>query len=269
MAGDWIKMRGNLWDDPRIAKLCDITGQGEAAIVGALYWLWASADQHTENGVMLGLSLRQIDRKTGINGFGDALIVIGWIADHPEGVRIVRFDEHNGTSAKRRCSESRRKMSARDADKMRTESGHAADVLQQSCAPRERVREEKEVNPPTSLREVSPPKPERKTGVTLSQWLIALKASGEKIVSDYKPLWAYCEKVGIPADWIEIAWLRFHDRYTTDEKASRKRYTDWRRVFLRAIEENWLGLWWYSEKDHQFRLSTVGIAADIATKEAA
>ncbi len=77
MAGDWIKMRGNLWDDPRIAKLCDITGQGEAAIVGALYWLWASADQHTENGVMLGLSLRQIDRKTGINGFGDALIVIG------------------------------------------------------------------------------------------------------------------------------------------------------------------------------------------------
>lgn len=37
MAGDWIKMRGNLWDDPRVAKLCDLTDQGEAAIVGALY----------------------------------------------------------------------------------------------------------------------------------------------------------------------------------------------------------------------------------------
>lgn len=108
MAGDWIKMRGNLWDDPRVSKLCDLTGQSEASVVGGLYWLWAAADQHTETGVMMGLSTRQIDRKTGVQGLGQALIDIGWIADHPEGIRIVRFEEHNGKSAKKRASTAKR-----------------------------------------------------------------------------------------------------------------------------------------------------------------
>ena len=82
---------------------------------------------------MPGLTLRAIDRKTGINGFGDALVSIKWLHDHPEGVRIARFEEHNGKSAKRRCSEAVRKMSARDADK-----------FQQPCAPRGREEEEEE-----------------------------------------------------------------------------------------------------------------------------
>ena len=76
---------------------------------------------------MHGLTIRSIDRKVGLRGFGDALIAVGWLADHPEGVRIVRFEEHNGKSAKRRCSEAVRKMSARDADKLRTEAGQHED----------------------------------------------------------------------------------------------------------------------------------------------
>ena len=114
MAGDWIKMRGNLWDDPRVSRLCDLTDQSEAAIVGALYWLWATADQHTEDGVMPGLTLRQIDRKTGVQGFGAALCQIGWLEDNPDGVRIVNFEDHNGTSAKRRCTDAQRKANGRN-----------------------------------------------------------------------------------------------------------------------------------------------------------
>lgn len=142
MAGDWIKMRGNLWDDPRVAKICDLTDAGEAAVVGGLYWLWATADQHSEDGIMLGLTLRAIDRKTGIAGFGDALVSAGWLLDSCDGVQIVRFEEHNGKSAKRRCSEAVRKMSARDADKAQQVCGTLEEGEQQSCAPRE--REEKE-----------------------------------------------------------------------------------------------------------------------------
>lgn len=144
MAGDWIKMRGNLWDDPRVSKLCDLTDQSEAAIVGALYWLWAAADQHTEDGLMPGLTLRQIDRKTGVQGFGAALCQIGWLEDNPDGVRIVNFEDHNGTSAKRRCTDAQRKANARnvsasDADKQRTESGQKTPNL---GAREEKSREE-------------------------------------------------------------------------------------------------------------------------------
>ena len=149
MAGDWIKMRSNLWDDPRVARIVDLTDSSEAAVVGALYWLWATADQHSSDGIMPGLTLRAIDRKTGVQGFGDALVAIGWLADHPEGVRIVRFDEHNGSSAKRRSTDAQRKatvrrLSASDADIEPTDCGCDVEL--------EKEKEKEKKNPPTPRR---------------------------------------------------------------------------------------------------------------------
>jgi hypothetical protein len=128
MAGEWIKMRTNLWDDPRVSQLCDLTSSKEACIVGGLYWLWAAADEHTESGFMPGLSIGAIDRKTGIKGLGTALVQVGWIEDAADGITIIRFSEHNGASAKRRGADAKRKtnvrqMSASDADKKRTACG--------------------------------------------------------------------------------------------------------------------------------------------------
>jgi hypothetical protein len=156
MAGDWIKMRGNLWDDPRVSKLCDLTGCGEAQVIGGLYWLWATADQHTEDGSMPGLTLRQIDRKTGIPGFGAALCdaAVGWLVDDAQGVVIARFEEHNGTSAKRRCTDAQRKangrtVSASDADKSRTDGGSDADEKRRIAElEEEKRREEKSKTDP-------------------------------------------------------------------------------------------------------------------------
>lgn len=108
MAGDWIKMRSNLWDDPRVSGLADATGAGEAAIIGGLYWLWSTADQHTEDGLLQGLTVKSINRKTGIKGFGEALINIGWLVEADGGMTIPRFEEHNGASAKSRAQTARR-----------------------------------------------------------------------------------------------------------------------------------------------------------------
>jgi len=121
VAGDWIKMRGNLWDDPRVARLCDLTEQPEAMVIGGLYWLWSMADQHTEDGVLDGLTLRQIDRKTGIVGFGEALVQAGWLSTDGDSVRIPHFEEHNGSSAKKRAQTAKR-VAAHKA------GGNAADV---------------------------------------------------------------------------------------------------------------------------------------------
>ncbi len=143
MAGDWIKMRGNLWDDPRVARLVDMTDSTEAAIVGSLYWLWATADQHTEDGMLPGLSVRQIDRKTGIAGLGDALIQIGWIVAESDGIRIVNFEDHNGASAKKRCQTAKRVAKFKSANAQETpesKSGNAPSVS--AALPRDRDREE-------------------------------------------------------------------------------------------------------------------------------
>ncbi|MCO8325934.1 hypothetical protein ABEG10_23285 [Burkholderia cenocepacia] len=108
MAGDWIKMRTNLWDDPRVSNLCDLTGCGEAAVIGGLYWLWATADDHSADGEMHGLTLAAIARKTGVPNLGTALRDIGWIEEIEGGIRLIRFNEHNGTSAKKRAQTGKR-----------------------------------------------------------------------------------------------------------------------------------------------------------------
>lgn len=148
MAGDWIKMRCNLWDDPRVARLCDLTDSSEATIIGAMFWLWAAADQHSEDGIMPGLSLKSIDRKTGVNGFGSAMVEIGWLADHPEGIRIVRFDEHNGASAKKRCQTAKRVAIFKAGN---AEVTHGALPDDNKCVsdalPREREEKEKSQQP--------------------------------------------------------------------------------------------------------------------------
>lgn len=151
MAGDWIKMRGNLWDDPRVGRIVDLTNTSEAAVIGALYWLWSTADQHTEDGCMPGLSMRQIDRKTGIAGFAAALVEINWLRDDPQGVVIVSFEEHNGTSAKKRCQTAKRvaNHTAANADLTQAEETTNAPSVSDALAREEKRREEEQEKQPT------------------------------------------------------------------------------------------------------------------------
>lgn len=133
MAGDWIKMRVNLWDDPRIASLVEATDSSEASVIGALYWLWCAADQHSQDGNMCGLTLKQLDRKVVLPGFAAGLAAIGWIAATETGLRIERFNEHNGASAKNRMTTAKRVAAHRD--RSGNDSSNAATVTNSSTAP--------------------------------------------------------------------------------------------------------------------------------------
>ena len=52
----WIKMRTDLWDDPRVAALCDKLRVQEAPVIGGLYWLWKTADQHSVDGLLVEMT---------------------------------------------------------------------------------------------------------------------------------------------------------------------------------------------------------------------
>lgn len=149
MAGDWIKMRGNLWDDPRVSRLVDLTDTSEAAIVGGLYWLWATADQHSEDGVMPGLTMRSINRKTGIAGFAEALVSIGWLVDNDAGVSICHFEEHNGASAKSRLMTAKRQADFKANAKVTQPPLPENDSVVTDALPREEkdLEKEKDIKP--------------------------------------------------------------------------------------------------------------------------
>lgn len=261
MAGDWIKMRGNLWDDPRVASLVDATDTGEAQVVGGLYWLWATADQHTEDGAMPGLTLRQIDRKTGIPGFGAALASIGWIAETADGIELSNFTEHNGSSAKRRASDAQRKanfrsVSASDADKSRTTDGQYTP----DCGAREREEKRREednttnvvcavaVASPTPARKRSAPatqKPEDVDQQTWDDWVslrtkkrasvsltVVDEARAESVkagitLDRFLRIWCLRGSQGLQADWLKPAELQRYGRdagvETFAQQAARER----------------------------------------------
>jgi uncharacterized protein YdaU (DUF1376 family) len=77
------------------------------------------------------------------------------------------------------------------------------------------------------------------SGFLLSEFLETCKANNEPAISAYKPLWDYTEKVGIPKDWVVLAWRMFRRKFADDKK----RYIDWRQTFRNYVENNWLKLW--------------------------
>ena len=102
---------------------------------------------------------------------------------------------------------------------------------------------------------------------TFAEWTESIRANREKAISDYQPVWKYAEKTGLPREFIEIAWLRFKDKYLSGSGA-RKTYSDWRAAFRDHVESNYLRLWFWSEKDGAWMLTTAGVQADKAAEVA-
>ncbi|EHK65976.1 hypothetical protein [Achromobacter arsenitoxydans] len=269
MAGDWIKMRSNLWDDPRVARLVDLTDSSEAAVIGGLYWLWATADQHTADGFMPGLSCRQIDRKTGVQGLGQALVDIGWIENHSEGVFIVNFEDHNGASAKKRAQTAKRVANHRSSNAPETpsdDSSNAPSVTGALAREREEKEEEIPPNPPCQGGEESDapsaekPKRERKERCSLKTFLDRCRAAGETAISGYEPLRKYVDGVELPMEFVQLAWDVFKGEHSPGGTNERRLQADWRKHFLNYVTKGYYRLW-YADAEGQFALTTVGIQA--------
>lgn len=106
-----------------------------------------------------------------------------------------------------------------------------------------------------------------KGGRTLSAWAKALP-KGEKPIPPGDPVFAYAEKVGLPEDFLRLAWRWMLRQYGKNGPRDRKRYVDWRKVFRNAVEGNW-GKLWYVDGEGRYALTTVGLQLQRALEAAA
>lgn len=112
----------------------------------------------------------------------------------------------------------------------------------------------------------TPPTPKGgKSATTLKTWLQAVREAGEKPVPEDDPVHEYAEKVGLPHEFLALAWVQFKHRYGVQHPE--KRYRDWRRVFRNAVEGNWLKLWYVDPANGQYGLTTVGLQAKRANED--
>jgi len=121
MAGDWIKMRSDLFTHPKVVRITSALKADRLRTVGGLMSVWCLFDTHSTDGHLEGYDLDTVDEMLGWPGFSSAMKMVGWLAQDSEGLVLPEFDTHNGQSAKRRAQDSDRKraerLSASEADK--------------------------------------------------------------------------------------------------------------------------------------------------------
>lgn len=113
MAGDWIKMRDDLHDDPAVIGICTALDLDGYAVVGRLHKLWAWADRQSRDGHAPTVTQKWIDRYVDLDGFASAMVRVGWLKVSDRGISFPHFDRHNGKSAKTRALAADRQRNAR------------------------------------------------------------------------------------------------------------------------------------------------------------
>lgn len=142
MAGDWIKMRTDLRDDPAVVLIADRLGIEEDLVVGKLHRLWSWADRHTTDGCAVGVTYKWVDRYVACQGLADAMESAGWLAMDGNKLVLPGFDRHNGVSAKKRCDAVTRQRVSRNGHTSVTKLCDENVTIEKRREEREERREE-------------------------------------------------------------------------------------------------------------------------------
>lgn len=255
MAADWIKMRVDLLTHPKVVRILSATRTDKFRVVGGLHAVWSIFDTHSVDGKLKGYTPELLDHVIGWEGFARAMEAVGWLTfDGLETLALPEFDAHNGQSAKRRAEDQKRKRDGRN----RPQSVHD-DCGQNADKKRTREREEKrrEEKEEEQGADAPAPKSRKRSETTIAEWLATV--DGDAIPAD-DPVFDYAAKVGIPADFLLLAWTEFEARHLE----SGKRYKDWRAAFRKCVRDNWYRLWWVDPKTGDYALTTQGVQAQRA-----
>lgn len=290
MAIDWLKIEANTLEKPEVLAIAAAMGWDDPDLaVAKMIRLWRWFDQYTTDGNAPSVTFSLLDRVIGVTGFCAAVQSVGWLAISEDGIMLPNFDRHCGTTAKTRAETARRvarckAAKARDLP-LKDEgdrgshgngddwNGNAPDA--ETVTPTKRKGNARSVTKtlaaalPRRSKEVIPPIPpdggQLAQAVGLKAWLAAVKAAGEVAIAEDDQVFAWAETVGLPDEWLALAWKEFRHRYTQPDA---KRYRDWRRVFRKAMRGNWLRLW-AIDRSGQYVLTTVGEQARRLHAEAA
>lgn len=108
--------------------------------------------------------------------------------------------------------------------------------------------------------------PTQKPLLGLRAWMAEVRAQGQPLIPEDDPVFDYAAKVGIPREFLALAWAEFKVRHGGDgsDTTKAKRYRDWRAVFRNAVRGNWLKVWFLDPATGQYGLTTVGLQAQRA-----
>lgn len=108
-------------------------------------------------------------------------------------------------------------------------------------------------------------KREGKPLCTLRIYAVQQKVKGLKVIPEDHALFRYADDIGLPREFLEIAWWRFKDYYLNPPNENKK-YRDWAGTFLNSVKGNYQKVWMMDSGT--FKLTTVGQQAQAAMRKA-
>lgn len=113
MAGDWIPMRHDLFEDPSVIGLAEKLGEKTATIVGFLQKIWSFFDAQTVDGVANFVTEKWLDDLVKKKGMARGMCEVGWLEIDANSITVPNFANWMGYSAKTRLKETRKKQRQR------------------------------------------------------------------------------------------------------------------------------------------------------------
>jgi len=215
MAGDWIKFETATSDKPEVWAMAQSLGIDADAVVGKLLRVWAWFDQQTQEGNAVGngasvtssVTKALLDRRVGVSGFCDSMILSGWMADDGHSLTLPNFDRHNGKTAKDRALTAKR--AANHRSNANSNASTVTSIVTDALPREEKRREEKNIDT-----------------LVISQANDKPDCPHQEIISLYHEVLPQCPKV---RDWTQARQTQLRTRW--NESADRQNLDYWRRLF--------------------------------------
>lgn len=103
-------------------------------------------------------------------------------------------------------------------------------------------------------------KPKRTAKIGLDAFLQTCREQGEKPIPADDAVFGYADRIGLPAEFVALAWRWFKARYGDKRQAGVR---GWRQTFRNAVEGNW-PKFWFADDAGGWQLTTAGRQAQIA-----
>ena len=117
MAGDWIKIRMDLAEDPAVIRMAEELGVREEVVVGYCHAFWCWVSRQCHDGSVTGVTLVSLGRRLNLPGFPELLVKIGWLKYDESGelpeIQIPNFERHLSQGSKQRVLAAERKKRSR------------------------------------------------------------------------------------------------------------------------------------------------------------
>jgi hypothetical protein len=122
MAGDWIAIRPELIDEPKVISISVDTGIDVYGVVGRLLRVWGWFGTHTLKGNAPSVTETYLNALVGNDAFIQAMKKVEWIEQKDGSIAVHNYDAYNSKSAKRRL------LTARRVAKHKAQKGNAGSV---------------------------------------------------------------------------------------------------------------------------------------------